>query len=65
MTAWGGSTIASAEILSGGRLAHNFSNSEDTLYTGSARGLVRGLYYPYNVLSNIPKVWDTEKHPWD
>lgn len=40
------------------------SKYNDTIYIGSARGAIRGLYYPFNVITHIPKVWNDEKPFW-
>jgi hypothetical protein len=41
-----------------------FSTYGDDLYTASARGFIRGAYYPYNTLLHVPKVWLEEKPTW-
>jgi len=42
-----------------------FSNKKDDLHTACARGLIKGMYLPFNVLKKLPIVWYEEKHPWE
>ncbi len=54
-------------MLGGWDTQHNpryFLENKDDLYTESARGFIRGVYYPYNTLRCVPKVWSQETHPW-
>ncbi|KKL53702.1 hypothetical protein LCGC14_2272810 [marine sediment metagenome] len=63
VSAWGGAALGSYEVCTQ-RSHRYFSETNDELYTGSARGLVRGGYYPYKTLRHLPKVWEKEKPPW-
>jgi hypothetical protein len=63
VSAWGGAGIGGYESYA----QHNpryFSEPKDDLHTASARGLIRGVYYPYKTITHIPKVWVGEKPPW-
>lgn len=40
------------------------SKNNDTIYIGSARGAIRGLYYPFNVIKHVPIIWNDEKPKW-
>jgi len=62
LSVWTGAIIGSYENYH--YTPKYFAEYGDDFYTASARGFVRGLYYPYNTLLHVPKVWVTEKPPW-
>ena len=57
--AWGCAAVGGYEAYTNSETRH-FSKRNDDLFDASARGLVRGLYYPYKTCTHIPKVWDDE-----
>lgn len=61
--AWGGAAVGSYEVHQRVNPRY-FSEYKDDLYTGAARGFIRGVYYPYNTITHLPKVWMNEKPPW-
>ena len=62
LSAWAGSAIGGYESYTQDNPRY-FSEPEDDLYTASARGLIRGIYYPYKTLTRLPEVWMNEKPP--
>ncbi len=64
LTGWGGAALGGYETTSTQPLQRYFSRIEDGLYTASARGMIKGLYYPYRTLTQIPQVWRDERSPW-
>ena len=79
ISAWGGAVIGGYETYTNRKECSQvwgscpvnqnvgpryFSASGDDLYSGSARGLIRGVYYPYKTLTHVPQIWLDEKPPW-
>jgi hypothetical protein len=55
---WSGAAMGSYEhTMNKNRL---FSNTNDSFYDASARGLIRGLLYPYNTCKSIPNILKSE-----
>lgn len=62
LTVWSGAAIGGYEQYHA--RPRFFSEYGDDFYTASARGFIRGAYFPYNTLLHVPKVWLDEKPPW-
>ena len=62
MSAWGGALIGGYESYN--HIPQYFALRGDDMYSGSARGLIRGTFYPYHTIIRVPKVWLEEKPPW-
>jgi hypothetical protein len=54
-SAWGCSGLGAYEVYTN-RPIRYFSASGDDINTASARGLIHGACYPYNTVSNVPKL---------
>lgn len=63
ISAWGGAAAGGYEAYNNSYTRY-FSKSSDDFYTASARGLVRGAYYPYNTITRVPQILISEKPPW-
>jgi len=59
LSAWGCAGIGGYETCTN-ITPRLFSEPKDDFYTASARGLVRGVVYPYRTISSIPLVLSEE-----
>lgn len=64
ITGWGGSIIGSYEVYNNNKYRF-FSMRGDDFHKGSARGLIKGLSFPYKTIIKIPNIINkTTIPPW-